>query len=539
MNVLLLKAWIAEQGPALIGSRLRQVRQYDERTLLLDLASEDGPRTLLMSVMEEYPALAVVSGPEFQPLEAYPEGHFAKALNFHLSGYTLYSIAQDGYDRSVVFRFFTKDIYGKDTLKRLRHELAGRASNAFLLSNRDMVVSIMKRVRREQNRVRHVITGKTLPPPPPLGKYVAAESGVEGLATELAGLAGEEGMEDLASMEHFFTKRVACCDTKLWPALEPLLPVSYDLETLQHFVSRLQNGEFTAELFGLGQEGRDANAVAFSVWQQARHRRGRPAAKPDLARERLQTRLDQLRQQRGLASRADELERLGLELLGQAEGLDAAGLAPAALRAWRDEQLDWGQYIALDKNAYDNAQELIRMAQRLRRGLDKLDAAIVDTEQQLTLAEQAAPLIARAAKPRNSETRLTKLGIKCLRFTSSDGLTILCGISDTSNDALLRAFNSGRHLWLHARDVPGSHVFVLEGAAHTPQLTLQEAAVIAAYHSQGRKEREVEVSYTPASQIRRPRDGKPGQVLKLSERVLSVNPGVYETMTLNVTRSGK
>ena len=62
MNVLLLKAWIAEQGPALIGSRLRQVRQYDERTLLLDLASEDGPRTLLLSVMEEYPALAVVSG---------------------------------------------------------------------------------------------------------------------------------------------------------------------------------------------------------------------------------------------------------------------------------------------------------------------------------------------------------------------------------------------------------------------------------------------------------------------------------------------
>ena len=146
----------------------------------------------------------------------------------------------------MVFRFFTKDMYGKDTLKRLRHELAGRASNAFLLSDRDMVVSIMKRVRREQNRVRHVLTGKTLPPPPPLGKYIAAESGVEGLATELAGLAGEEGIEDMASMEHFFTKRVACCDTKLWPALEPLLPVSYDLETLQHFIGQLQNGEFTA-----------------------------------------------------------------------------------------------------------------------------------------------------------------------------------------------------------------------------------------------------------------------------------------------------
>ena len=38
--------------------------------------------------------------------------------------------------------------------------------------------------------------------------------------------------------------------------------------------------------------------------------------------------------------------------------------------------------------------------------------------------------------------------------------------------------------------------FVLDAAEHLPQQTLQEAAVIAAYHSQGRKEREVEVSYT-------------------------------------------
>ena len=74
------------------------------------------------------------------------------------------------------------------------------------------------------------------------------------------------------------------------------------------------------------------------------------------------------------------------------------GPRAAALRGWRDEHPDWEQYIALDKNAYDNAQELIRLAQRLRRGLDKLDSAIAETEAQLTLAEQAPPVKAQAVQ---------------------------------------------------------------------------------------------------------------------------------------------
>jgi|GEM_PF-6420556 len=67
MNVLLLKAWLSEQGPALIGARLRAVRQHDDRSLLLELAGEGGPRLLLLSVLEEYPALALVAGEQALP----------------------------------------------------------------------------------------------------------------------------------------------------------------------------------------------------------------------------------------------------------------------------------------------------------------------------------------------------------------------------------------------------------------------------------------------------------------------------------------
>jgi predicted ribosome quality control (RQC) complex YloA/Tae2 family protein len=540
MNVLLLKAWLSEQGPALIGARLRQVRQHDERTLLFDLEGEDGPCLLLLSVLEEYPALCIVAEEAGLPAGGALEGNFAKALNFHLAGSQLVGITQEGFDRSVVFTFTSRDIYGQETLRQLRHELVGRSSNAFLLTERGMVVSIMKRVRREQNRVRNVMTGKPLPPPPPLDKYIAQQGGVDGLADELAGLAGREGVEDAGSVATLFARRVAACDLKLWEALEPYLPVEHDLDTLYEFILQFQRGDYTARLFGIGQDGRSANDIASLGWRNARQKRGAYAKPPDVAQARLAVRLDQLHEQRAAAGHADELEQAALEMLRQAADLDASGEGPAQLGAWQQAHPDWAGQVALDRSVYDNAQNLIHYAQRLRRGIDKLDESIQATEEELARLESPRPQAARP-KPggglgRGDEQRLNRYGVKYLRFRSSDGFEILCGLSDTSNDGLLRAFGSSRHLWLHARDFAGSHVIVLSAGRELPRRTIEEAAVVAAYYSQGKKDGEVEVSYLPLKQLKRVPGGKPGQVLKQSEKVLIVRPEAFEEIKSELQR---
>ena len=533
MNVLLLKAWLSEQGPALIGARLRAVRQHDDRSLLLELAGEGGPRLLLLSVLEEYPALALVAGEQALPGGGAPESSFAKALTFHLAGYRLASIAQAGFDRSVLLTFRQRDTYGRETLKVLRHELVGRASNAFLLSERGMVVSIFKRVRQSQNRVRRIITGKPLPDPPPLGKFVAADSGIDELAGELG------ATTDLAE---FFSQRVACCDVKLWPAVEPLVPVQYDLESLLSFIAQLQRGELTAQLFDLEDHG-DANQLVLERWSAARRKRGTRSRPADQERQRVSARLDQLLGQRALAERADEVEQLALELLREAEQLDTGEGAAQHLADWQRQHPDWAEQIALDRSAYDNAQELVHYAQRLRRGVDTLEQKIAAAQAELTRIERGAPSGAKkrkAADPLASAARrLERDGIKYLRFVSSDGLHIVCGVTDRSNDGLLRAFGSSRHLWLHARDFGGSHVIVLSGGQDVPQRTLEEAALIAAWHSKGRKDAEVEVSYLQLKHLRRVKGGKPGHVLKTQEKVISVRPAHFETVKDRLHYSGR
>jgi predicted ribosome quality control (RQC) complex YloA/Tae2 family protein len=126
--------------------------------------------------------------------------------------------------------------------------------------------------------------------------------------------------------------------------------------------------------------------------------------------------------------------------------------------------------------------------------------------------------------------KLERGGVKYLRYVTSDGIAIIVGQSDRSNDELVRHYGSSRHLWLHVRDYPGSHVLLLTNGREVPQRSLEEAAVIAGYYSKGRGETELEISYTPVKLLRRPKGGKPGQVLLVSEKVIRVNPMRFEAL---------
>jgi predicted ribosome quality control (RQC) complex YloA/Tae2 family protein len=541
VNVLLLQAWLREEGPALVGARLRGGRQLDAKSIALDFATEQGRTSLLVSVREDCPTLARLGEAAAAPDRADEpaESGFVKALKYQLGGHTLIGIQQDGFERSVTFRFHYRDQYGRDTLKLIVVELAGRASNAYLVSERGMVVSILKRIPPGSNRVRHVKTGKPLPPPPPLGKFVASEQDEAALEAELATLAAEaaNAAAQAAPLRELLTRRIAGGEVKLWPALEPLLPVEHGLDALYAFVRELQAGELTARLFDLHEPG-DANRTALKAWQTATRsaapatKETRPAA--DAAAG--------IRAQLALAARADELEQLGLELLSAAALDTEASLAQTRLAAWQAEHADWAERIDPLASVADNAQRLVNFAQRLRRGRETLERKLAETSDPRAaraprgaMSEQSAPPVRGANE---SSAKLERRGVKHLRFTSSDGMTILCGQSDASNDGLLRQFGNARHLWLHARDFPGSHVILMSSGADVPRRTLEEAATIAAYYSKGQKNHEVEVSYVPMKHVRKPKGAKPGLVHISHEKVVSVRPARFEEWRAHLLRAG-
>jgi len=109
-------------------------------------------------------------------------------------------------------------------------------------------------------------------------------------------------------------------------------------------------------------------------------------------------------------------------------------------------------------------------------------------------------------------------------FNSSDGLAIYVGKNNGQNDRLTMKTASSNDIWLHAQNIPGSHVIIKKQQGDIPHTTLLEAASLAAYFSKARMGGNVNVDYTAVRHVRKPSGARPGMVIYDNQRTLSVAP---------------
>jgi predicted ribosome quality control (RQC) complex YloA/Tae2 family protein len=103
------------------------------------------------------------------------------------------------------------------------------------------------------------------------------------------------------------------------------------------------------------------------------------------------------------------------------------------------------------------------------------------------------------------------------------GWLIIVGRDAAENDALLRKHVSGGDLWLHARDYPGSYVFIKQRPGKTiPLDILLDAGSLAIFYSKGRKNGGGDLFYTQVKYLRRVKGGPKGLVLPTQEKNLSI-----------------
>ncbi|MDE0505739.1 MAG: NFACT RNA binding domain-containing protein [Candidatus Poribacteria bacterium] len=114
------------------------------------------------------------------------------------------------------------------------------------------------------------------------------------------------------------------------------------------------------------------------------------------------------------------------------------------------------------------------------------------------------------------------------KYTSPDGFQIYVGRNSKENDLLLRRVASGRDMWLHTKQIRGSHVLIRnpENKPGIPMPTLLQAAQIAAFFSKGKHASHVPVDYTWARYVVKPKGSAPGYVHYSREKTLYVEPGI-------------
>jgi hypothetical protein len=106
-----------------------------------------------------------------------------------------------------------------------------------------------------------------------------------------------------------------------------------------------------------------------------------------------------------------------------------------------------------------------------------------------------------------------------------EGFEILVGKSAKANDELLRYFAWKDDLWLHAKDVSGSHVLIkYRSGINFPKTVVERAAELAAYYSKNKNDSLAPVIITPAKFVRKVKGSPAGAVMVDKESVLMVIP---------------
>jgi len=180
------------------------------------------------------------------------------------------------------------------------------------------------------------------------------------------------------------------------------------------------------------------------------------------------------------------------------------------------------------ENLYRKGKNRKIELEQLKKNLDQKENLLIDLEIQLNEISEIDDFRSlRAYQKQHELTPKSKAQNEQVPFKrfEIDGFVILIGKSAKANDEMLRKYSFKDDLWLHAKDVSGSHVIIKAQANQKfPKTVLEKAAELAAYYSKYRTDSLAPVIYTPVKFVRKVKGSAPGAVMVDKESVIMVTP---------------
>lgn len=176
-------------------------------------------------------------------------------------------------------------------------------------------------------------------------------------------------------------------------------------------------------------------------------------------------------------------------------------------------------YYRKSKNQDVELQQLKNTIQAKQKELEELKIKLVTIENTESIKELKA-FDKSVEEKRGGKEDLFKV-------FDIDGFKILVGRNSKNNDLLTQQYAHKDDLWLHAKDVSGSHVVIKYNSSRSfSRYVKEQAAAIAAYYSKRKTDSLCPVICTPKKFVRKPKGSLPGQVVVDKEEVILVEPGL-------------
>ena len=574
LDALCLSGVVAELKPILTGAKIDKVHQPGRDEMILALRLGRGNGRLLLSASPNHPRLQMTELSRENP-DAPPM--FCMLLRKHLMGGRILSVEQPHLERIVELRLEVLDELGDRKERRLILEAMGRRANLVLVDDQGRIVDCLRRVDGDMSAQRQLLPGLFYRLPPAMEKadptaldggewlrrveQAPGESRVDHWLLDTFG-----GWSPLVCREIAFRAggRVDVTFEELGP--QGRVRVGEAAEAL---LKTVRENNFTPTVISVEKRPKDFTFFPAEQYEEAGECIVYPSFSALMDRfyeqrenqERIRQKGQDLirsvtnardRTARKIANQQRELEatqdRERLRQFGDiiTSNLHAMERGMATLRAMDFYDPDGGEVeIKLDPlltpqqnaakyykeyNKAKTAEEMLTIQlEKGRRELDYLNSVL----ENITLAEGERDLqeirqeladtgyLRRQIKGKDKGRRLSP---KPMEFRSTAGLRISVGKNNMQNDLLTckQAFKSD--IWFHTQKIHGSHVILWTGGAQPDLQSLNEAACLAAWFSQGRESGKVPVDYTPVKYVKKPAGARPGMVVYTTYETAWVTP---------------
>jgi predicted ribosome quality control (RQC) complex YloA/Tae2 family protein len=549
---------------ALKGARLRRVDGLKTRDVILSFdrfGMKDSPELDRWLFSANARLFRVHPWPEEIP-DRTVSTHLVEVMSHHLGGARVDDVEVTHLERIITFHFVRREYTGDEMKYRFIAELMGKHSNLILVDSENTILASYKPVHSYQSRVREIRAGKEYQPPPPQDRIEPREFSPDEWRDFINSAKPAEQIDDLIARTFHgmsnLSARAACDRAEVSPETMAASLSDEDAEKLR--VAFYETNQLIEAGLPLWKESPDdfALRVAADFIERAEdiridQARSQIARIIDRRRKKLRSLEDGLSRDLEKAERADEykkkadllLANLHNAVLGQDQltvddwetgekvvlSLDPYLTPQEQAESWYDRyrKLSRAKDIATERKrgVHAEREELTKLEERLA-GASTLDE-IGDIRRQcvfhgLISPEEEKPGKGRGKKSDTGRPGMGRLsGISAKRYRSNDGFLILAGTSDNANDALRRA-SSPDDIWLHTRDIPGGHVYIISRGKEVPETTLKEAGMVAVWHSKARDGSNVPVDYTRAKYIEPIPGGPAGKVRFKRERTIRVTP---------------
>ena len=574
LDALCLSGVVAELKPILTGAKIDKVHQPGRDEIILALRLGRGNGRLLLSASPNHPRLQMTELSRENP-DAPPM--FCMLLRKHLMGGRILSVEQPHLERIVELRLEVLDELGDRKERRLILEAMGRRANLVLVDDQGRIVDCLRRVDGDMSAQRQLLPGLFYRLPPAMDKADPTALDEEGWLRQVEQAPGESRVDHWL-LDTFGGWSPLVCREIAFRA-GGRVDITFDelgaqgrvrvAEAAEALLNSVKENNFTPTVISIEKRPKDFTFFPAEQYEEA----GECAAYPTFSalmdrfyeqrenQERIRQKGQDLirsvtnardRTARKIANQQRELDatqdRERLRQFGDiiTSNLHTMERGMATLRALDFYDPEGAEVdIKLDPlltpqqnaakyykeyNKAKTAEEMLTIQlEKGRRELDYLNSVL----ENITLAEGERDLqeirqeladtgyLRRQTKGKDKGRRLSP---KPMEFRSTAGLRISVGKNNVQNDLLTckQAFKSD--IWFHTQKIHGSHVILWTGGAQPDLQSLNEAACLAAWFSQGRESGKVPVDYTPVKYVKKPVGARPGMVVYTTYETAWVTP---------------